>query len=269
VVAARGVDYPWTFANPLHAVGRPDVPFRLEPPRDRTLFRLVKGAESVALPKGRALYAPGDAAQGVWLVREGYVRLVLPGMEKGRGFRTVAVALPWELFGDEALTAGHRRYGALAGARCVVQALPPAGVLRGLKTARKSLDAYLEGVERELHRLRHAQGGSHGPSAAQRLAEVLLDLGERCGEPVGRGICLSERLTHQVLADLAGAHRATVTTLLNDWLYEGILANDGAGRLVLARPTGLWSRAGYHPPEERRAPERPHEGPPRGGSAGR
>lgn len=227
------------------------MPFRLQPPRDRTLFRLVKSSEPLRLAKGRPLYQPGDPAQEVWLVREGYVRLVLPGMERGRGYRTVAIALPWELFGDEALIGGHRRYGALAGAGCVVQALPKGGVLRGLKTAHKSLDAYLQGVERELHRLRHAQGGSQGPTAAQRLAEVILDLGERCGEPVGRGIMLSERLTHQVLADLAGAHRATVTTLLNDWLYEGILASDGHGRLILARPAGLWSRAGYHPPEER------------------
>jgi len=226
------------------------MPFHLEPARDRTLNRLLKHAEAVPLPKGRALYAPGDEAADVWVVREGFVRLVLPGMEKGRGVRTVALALPWEVFGDEALTEGHRRYGAVAGTRCVLHALPAARFLGGLKTAKKSLDAYLEGVERELHRLRHAQGGSQGPTAAQRLAEVLLDLGRRCGEPAGRGVRLSERLTHQILADLAGAHRATVTTLLNDWIYDGILGTDASGRLVLARPSGLWSRAGYHPPEE-------------------
>jgi CRP-like cAMP-binding protein len=227
------------------------MPFRLVPSRDRTLFRLVKRAEPVELVKGRTLYAPGDPARGVWLVLEGHVRLVLPGLEQGKPDRTVALALPWELFGDEALTQGHRRYGAVAGSRCVVAQLPERGVLRGLKTARKSLDAYLEGLERELHRLRHAQGGSQGPSAAQRLSEVLLDLGERCGERVGRGVLLSERLTHQVLADLAGAHRATVTTLLNDWLYEGVLGAHPTGRLVLARPSSLWARAGYHTDEPR------------------
>lgn len=230
------------------------MPFHLEPARDRTLHRLLKHAETVSLPKGRTLYTPGDDAQVVWLVREGFMRLVLPGMEKGRGVRTVALALPWEVFGDEALTEGHRRYGAVAGARCVLHPLPAGKVLRGLKTAKSSLDAYLEGVERELHRLRHAQGGSQGPTAAQRLAEVLLDLGRRCGEPAGRGVRLSERLTHQVLADLAGAHRATVTTLLNDWIYDGILGSDATGRLVLARPAGLWSKAGYHPPEQPSGP---------------
>jgi CRP-like cAMP-binding protein len=172
------------------------VPFRLEPARDRKLFRLVKKAEGLRLVKGRALYQPGDNAREVFLVRGGFMRLVLPGMAPGRAERTVGVALPWELFGDEAFTEGRRRYGAVAGSTCVVHPLPKGGVLTGLKTARSSLDAYLEGVERELHRLRHAQGGSRGPDAAQRLAEVLLDMGERCGEPEGRGIHLTQKLTH-------------------------------------------------------------------------
>jgi CRP-like cAMP-binding protein len=229
------------------------MPFRLNPPRDRKLFRLVKKSEGVRLGKGKSLYAPGDDAREVFLVRSGFVRLVLPGMQPGLAERTVGVALPWELFGDEALTEGRRRYGAIAGAPCVVHSLPKGGVLHGLKTAKMSLDAYLEGIERELHRLRHAQGGSHGPSAAQRLAEVLLDMGERCGDPEGRVIQLSQKLTHQVLADLAGAHRATVTTLLNDWLYQGILATDRSGCLTLQRPRDLLALAGYHPSAQRPA----------------
>ena len=222
------------------------MPFRLHPPRDRKLFRLVKKAETVKVVKGRWLYAPGDPATEVWLVRSGLIRLVLPGMERGRRERTVSVALPWETFGDEAFTEGHRRYGAIAGSACEVSPLPKGAFLNGLKTAKLSLDAYLEGQERELHRLRHAQGGSHGPTAAQRLAEVLIDLGVRCGEPSGRAVELSERLTHQILADLAGAHRATVTTLLNDWLYDGVLGVTGDHRLTLRRPSELRVLAGYH-----------------------
>lgn len=223
------------------------MPFRLEPARDRKLHRLVKKSEPVRVVKGRSLYVAGDQARDVYLMRSGFIRLVLPGMEPGRPERTVGVALPWEMFGEEAFTAGHRRYGAIAGSTCVVHPLPTGAVMTGLKTARGSLGAYLEGVEQELHRLRHAQGGSHGPTAAQRLAEVLLDMGRRCGEPTGRGLHLSQRLTHQVLADLAGAHRATVTTLLNDWLYEGFLRTMPDGSLAIQRPQDLWALAGYHP----------------------
>jgi CRP/FNR family cyclic AMP-dependent transcriptional regulator len=221
------------------------MPFHLVPARDRKLFRLVKRGEVVKLVKGRPLYAAGTPAKNVFLVQSGFMRLVLPGMESGRSERTVSIALPWELFGDEAFTEGYRRYGAIAGSTCTVVTLPKASVLSGLKTAKKSLDAYLEGVERELHRLRHAQGGS-GPTAAQRLAEVLLDLSTRCGDPTGRTVHLSVKLTHQVLADLAGAHRATVTTLLNDWLYDGVIVM-ADGFLALRRPYDLWILAGYHP----------------------
>lgn len=243
------------------------MPFLLEPSRDRKLFRLVKKSEPIRLGKGRALYDAGDAAQDVYLVRSGFVRLVLPGMEPGRAERTVGIALPWEMFGDEALTGGLRRYGAVAGSRCVVHPLPSHGVMTGLKTARGSLRAYLEGVEQELYRLRHAQGGSHGPTAAQRVAEVLIDVGRRCGEPTGRGILLSQRLTHKILADLAGAHRATVTTLLNDWLYEGILRTMPDGCLAIQRPHDLLALAGYAPVPASSAPSTARRAEPPGAGA--
>lgn len=221
------------------------MPFRLDPPRDRKLYRLVKKADTIRLVKGRALYAAGDEARDIWLVREGHIRLVLAGMRPGDRERSVSVALPWETFGDEAFTHGQCRYGAVAGSTCVVSPLPRTAVLQALKTASLSLDAWLEGHERELYRLRHAQGGSHGPDASQRLAEVLIDLSARCGEAVGRSRHLSERFTHQLLGDLAGVHRATVTTLLNDWLYDGVIAVSDDHRLILRRPADLWVLAGY------------------------
>ena len=46
---------------------------------------------------------------------------------------------------------------------------------------------------------------------------------------------------------LAGAHRATVTTLLNDWLYDGVLGSARDSCLSIQRPQDLWALAGYHP----------------------
>ena len=89
------------------------MPLHLVPP--------VKEAERRTVSKGTVLYSPGDEGVEVFLVRDGYVRLTLPGLEKGRGERTVSVALPWELCGEEALTGGPRRYGAVAGTKSVVQ----------------------------------------------------------------------------------------------------------------------------------------------------
>ena len=105
------------------------MPLHLVPVRDRKLFRLVKCSVPVKLVKGRSLYTPGDPARDVFLVQSGFIRLVLPGMERGTGDRTVAVAVPWELFGDEAFVEGHRRYGAVAGSTCTVFPLPERSVL--------------------------------------------------------------------------------------------------------------------------------------------
>lgn len=38
---------------------------------------------------------------------------------------------------------------------------------------------------------------------------------------------LPPALTHALLGDLAGLHRSTVTTILNEWIYEGRLEQRG------------------------------------------
>jgi hypothetical protein len=40
------------------------------------------------------------------------------------------------------------------------------------------------------------------------------------------------------LADLAGCHRSTVTTNLNDWIYDGVLTQKD-GRIWILRPESL------------------------------
>jgi tRNA(fMet)-specific endonuclease VapC len=95
--------------------------------------------------------------------------------------------------------------------------------------------------------------------SARRAGQLRRDL-RRQRQDIGvadclvAGICLTQKLTHQVLADLAGAHRATVTTLLNDWLYDGVLATTPDGCLALRRPRDLWTLAGYATPAEAAAP---------------
>jgi hypothetical protein len=45
-----------------------------------------------------------------------------------------------------------------------------------------------------------------------------------------------------------------LTTLLNDWLYDGVLATTPDGCLALRRPRDLWTLAGYATPAEAAAP---------------
>jgi CRP/FNR family cyclic AMP-dependent transcriptional regulator len=207
------------------------MPLRLEPVRDRKLYRLVKAAEERRARKGEVVYRRGDGGGLVFMVREGHVCLRLPAPAGDQ--RTVAVAGPWELFGEEGMVPGTPRpYTAVAAGRCVVLALEGAAVRTVLRTSQHTLTTYLEVKERELERVRAAASGSPGPTARQRLAAVLLDLAERFGERDPRGVHLRQWFTHRELADLAGAHRSTVTTSLNDWIWEGSLATEGRSLIL-------------------------------------
>jgi CRP-like cAMP-binding protein len=217
------------------------MPLKVVPRRDRKLNRLIKAATPVDFRKGQAIFGRGDEADSVYLVREGHVRLTLPhgGKEKER---TVAVAGPGELFGEDSITRDiPRRYTAVAGSTCVLLALSGVGVFKALRGSPKTLDTFLASFDRDLAAARGI-AGSAGPPSRARIADVLLDLAYRFGDDDGRRIRLEHWFTHQELADLAGAHRSTVTTTLNDWIYEGIL-RQGPKALIVSKPGALRSAA--------------------------
>ncbi len=103
---------------------------------------------------------------------------------------------------------------------------------RTLQTAEKTFAQFLRSSHEDLARARHQGAGRVGPSTPQRLADVLMDLAQRFGSEQGAGLLLQLRLTHGELADLAGAHRSTVTTLLNDWIYRKAVRDRPEGLLV-------------------------------------
>ena len=83
------------------------MPLRLEPVRDRRLHRLAKGATPRPTRKGDVIFRRGELGGQVFLVREGHVCLQLEG--PGTEDRTVAVAGPAELFGEEGMIPGAVR----------------------------------------------------------------------------------------------------------------------------------------------------------------
>ena len=102
-------------------------------------------------------------------------------------------------------------------------------------------------IAQDLHLVRSAVAGSPGPTARERLAGVIIDLAERFGEPVGHDLRIPHWFTHRELADLAGAHRSTVTTELNDWIWRGVLATRGRSLVVVRGGLAmLRTREGHH-----------------------
>lgn len=242
----------------------PPVPLRVVPQRDRKLNRLVKAAEAIPLRRGDTLWKRGDASEALVLVRRGHLRLEVPGGPGSPG-RAAQVVGPWEMAGEEALVAASRRhrtvageeallaaarrYTAVAGEAGAVQWLDPREVTSVLTTSRVTREAFLAAWMDDLQALGHLTAGSGHPDAAGRLASVLLHLAARLGRGAKTPATIPLRLTHRTLADLAGLHRTTVTTLLNDWLYRGWIADTDPGLRIeepdrLRRSAGIPDEAG-------------------------
>lgn len=81
-------------------------------------------------------------------------------------------------------------------------------------------------------RLREAHSVIHEMASFQvsaRIALVLLKLGEKGGTPVGEGIKINLKLTHEEIGRMVGTSRQSVTTVLNSFKQDGSVIFKGRG----------------------------------------
>lgn len=218
------------------------MPFRLVPTRDRTLFRAFRNTPVRSLRRRGVLYRRGDRADDVYLVDTGHVRLTLAGAgRRGTGRRSwiSGIAGPGEVLGIDAIASDQRRYGAVAAEPTTVRVLGADRFLTALRKASRSLPLLIDAMHQDLVTARWGLC-AHAPAKA-RIARSLIELERRFGvDGEGEGRRIPKRTTHQELAEMAGVHRSTVTTVLNEWIYAGVLLEPkGAREWVITQPSIL------------------------------
>jgi CRP/FNR family transcriptional regulator, cyclic AMP receptor protein len=91
------------------------------------------------------------------------------------------------------------------------------------------------------------------PRLEDRLLLLFWQMAERWGTRRGGGVHMPIRLTHQMLADLVGARRPSVSTALGRLRDAGSLENDpNGGWLLLGEAPGP-----HHPPLPHQDAEQP------------
>jgi len=184
-------------------------------------------------PHQAVLYRPGESVQAAFLIQSGRVRL----LREGRTGRQAVFAIlrPGDLFGDLL-----RPEGAVADEAAVAAGEVTVHVLES-RTLRSQLESdpalaleLVRACADQVRTLRARVLGLTFREVPARLAETLLAVaeahGERCahdGETDLRGI------TQQDLADLVGASRSFVSTLVNELKRDGVLGN--VGRVLCIR----------------------------------
>jgi CRP-like cAMP-binding protein len=194
------------------SAGEGTVIFKVEPSRDRVLHRALMRAEGVSVRAGEVLWAARSEVGRCAHVREGLVAVRAPDGS------ALALAGPGELTALEGLgpAGSYRTRGeALTGA--VVAWADGDLLLRRLRRGVHTLPLLIDGMHAEVSRAHRRAGRAGGGTAAERLAVVLTDLADRMSGPDG---WLPVGITHQILGELAGLHRSTVTTVLADWTYH-------------------------------------------------
>ena len=184
-------------------------------------------------PHNAVIYRPGDTNDRVYLLKAGRVRLMRLGKNSQRS--VVSILRPGDLFGELfrpegtpieelAVAAGEAEVWSIEGRdfRAQLEARPTLAV--------DVVRAYADRVRG----LRKRVLGLTFKEVPARLADTLMTLAEAHGERCPHGGETDLRaITQQDLADLVGASRSFVSTLINEMKRDGMLGN--VGRILCVR----------------------------------
>jgi CRP-like cAMP-binding protein len=215
--------------NPAAMLEAAEVPIGAEVVDFRGYFKVE------VFPHNAVIYRPGDPADRVFLVKRGRVRLIRTGRNAARS--VLAILKGGDLFGDFLLgDGGTTEELAVASGEAEVWSIEGSD-FKALLESRPSLSLDIIRAQNDrLRQMRRRLLGLTFKEVPARLAETLLQLGESLGERCPHGGEIDLRgVTQQDLADLVGASRSFVSTLINEMKRDGYLGN--VGRILCIRDT--------------------------------
>lgn len=185
--------------------------------------KLLVGARALKLNRAEFVYARGDAADRVYFVRSGRVKIVranAAGAEVIVGIRNSG-----DIFGELAWMSGvHRQTWASAMEPTHVDAISAETFAHILRSDGAIARGFARGIARRLADAELELTELAGKSVPGRLVDVLGRLASEHGveEPDGT-LRIGINLTHKDLADLIGTSRETLTKELSVLADVGLL----------------------------------------------
>ncbi len=188
--------------------------------------------EIVEHASGAVVYEAHDEVRHVYLVKKGRVRLVRPTVGGGRAL--VALIGAGETFGYRPDMAGQVGETAVASGNAEVWSILALQLPAFCEQDSAAAVAIIAGLNARVAQLRRRVLGFTAREVPSRLCDTLLGLADSHGEPCPHGGAVDLRsVTQQDLADLVGASRSFVSTLINQMKREGSLGS--AGRVLCLR----------------------------------
>lgn len=216
--------------------------------------RVEGRSRSRTFAAGSPIYLPSEAAESVFLLAKGLVKV---SHLTGDGKESIlAFVEAGELFGELAIFDEAERSEYVEAVDAATVVMIPTDEMQRLMAENgdvalgitKMVGLRRQRIERRLKNLLFLPNHD-------RLVHLLLDLADQFGVYTDDGIRLRVKLSHQDMANLIGSTRETVTVTLGQLRSEGCV-ECGRRKLTLTNPAKLARSVNRQPPREPRPSSR-------------
>jgi len=189
-------------------------------------------------PKGAMLFVEGQPTRGLYIMCSGEAKLYVNSAE-GQSL-TLRVVEHGEVLGLSSLIADER-YPVTAETLCPSQVsfIPR---LEFLQFMRANADVALRVAKHLSMELGKAWQQTKmlalAPDTHSKLAQFLMDWGEKHGKATTEGLRIALHMTHEEIAQSIGASRESVSRILSEWKHQGVIRSSG-GNITILRPLEL------------------------------
>jgi CRP/FNR family cyclic AMP-dependent transcriptional regulator len=183
--------------------------------------------------KGELVYGLGDSAQSVFFLRRGFVKLTSL-TEDGREL-ILRLHQAGEVFGELCHCTGERREQAVAMEDSEIVELNFDEFVAHLQNNRPAFLLFLSNVAQQLSAAYDQIQTLSFSSTMERLVRTLSRLADEFGEPAGEWVRLTHYFRQDDLAQMIGARREVVSTLLNQLRDRGLINYARKDGLLLHR----------------------------------
>ena len=186
------------------------------------LAKVGTGKTISEYPKNKVVYSQGDAADTVFYIQEGKVRLTVVS-EQGKE-AVVGILEPGQFFGEGCLSGHPLRIGTIrAMEKCVVTSITKAAMLAVLHEEPRFSELFMTYLLSRNSRIEEDLIDQLFNSSEKRLARLLLLLANfgKEGNPV------SLNISQEILAEMIGTTRSRVSYFMNKFRKLGFITYNG------------------------------------------
>ena len=186
------------------------------------LLALNQAGTIRTLNKGDFVFRTGEHASGVYFLKSGKIKISQP-VSNGKE------VILWFCFGGdifglaEAAQHGEREVSAQACEHCEILSIPQTRFNAYLFEHPQVMYLLLQVMSSRLRCLSETLANVAGEPVQTRLARLMFWLCARYGRREGDSVVMNIHITHQEIADMIGATRQTVTTIMGDFKRKHML----------------------------------------------